>query len=101
MSYKRGKPLFVMAIDFTKAVYSINRATLLKALMWHGCDSYLIDVVTELYTRDCTDIFKGELNVRQMEVSNFIRARMHGITSTICYDSKYDYKGYTGEHTRI
>ena len=44
----RSKPLFVMAIDFAKAFDSVNRTALLKALMWHGCDPYLMDVVTEL-----------------------------------------------------
>ena len=42
-----------MAIDFAKAFDSVNRV----ALMWHGYDSYLVDVVTELYTGDCTEIF--------------------------------------------
>ena len=40
--------------------------------MWHRCDPYLIQVVTELYTGDCTEIFKGELRISQMEVSNGI-----------------------------
>ena len=39
-SYKRGKPLFVKAFNF------VNRVV----LTWHGCDPYLIQVVTELYT---------------------------------------------------
>ena len=49
-----------MAVDFAKAFDSVNRVVLLKALMWHGCDPYLIVVVTELCTGDCTDIFKGQ-----------------------------------------
>ena len=60
---KRGKPLFVMTIDFAKAFDSVNRVVLLRVLMWHRCDPYLIQVVTELYTRDCTEIFKGELRI--------------------------------------
>ena len=69
-SYKRGKPLFVMAIDFGNAFDSVNRVV----LMWHGCDPYLIEVITELglYKGDCTEIFKGDLRVGQMEVSNGI-----------------------------
>ena len=62
-----------MAIDFAKAFDSVNIIALLRALMWHGCDRYLIHVVTELYTGDCTEIFEGELRVGQMEVSNGIR----------------------------
>ena len=55
-----------MAIDFAKAFDSVNRVALLRALMWHRCDPYLIQVVRELYTGDCTKIFKGELRVGQM-----------------------------------
>ena len=32
-SYKRGKHLFVMAIDFAKTFNSVNRVVLLRALM--------------------------------------------------------------------
>ena len=64
-SYKIGKPLFVVATDFAKAFDSVNRVV----LMWHGCDLYLIQ---ELYKGDCREIFKGELRVGQMEVSNGI-----------------------------
>ena len=55
-----------MAIDFVKAFDSVNRVAL---LMWHRCDPYYICstlrhfVVTELYTGNCTEIFKGELRV--------------------------------------
>ena len=31
-SYKKGKPLIVLAIDFVKAFDSVNRETLLRAL---------------------------------------------------------------------
>ena len=81
-SYKRGKPLFVIAIDFAKAFDSVNRVV----LMWHRCDPYLLQVVTELYTNihkyytvihkylcSYTQIFKGELRIGQMEASNGIR----------------------------
>ena len=71
-SNKRVKPLFVMAIDFAKVFNSVNRVALLRTLMWHGCDLYLIQVVTELCTGDCIEIFQGELRVGQMEVSNGI-----------------------------
>ena len=38
----------------------------------------MIYVITELYTGDCTDIFKGEMNIGKMEVSNGIRQRCTG-----------------------
>ena len=58
----------------------------------------MINVATKLYMGDGTDIFKGESNIGQMEVSNYT-LRMYWITSTICYDSKYYYKSYTGKYT--
>ena len=65
-SYKRGIPLFVMAIDFAKAFDLVNRVV----LMWLRCDPYLIQVVTELYMGDCTETLKREMRVGKMEVSN-------------------------------
>ena len=52
---------------------------------------------------DSTEIFKGELRVGQMEVSNgrAYTAGMHWITSTVCDDSEYDYKRNTGEHSGV
>ena len=72
MRYRREKPLFVKSIDFTNAYNSVDRVELLRALIWQRCDPYLIHVVTELYTGDCTDIFKGKMNTEKVEVSNII-----------------------------
>ena len=96
-SYTSGKPLFVMVIDdFAKAFDSVNRVVL---LIWHRCDPYLIQVVTGLYMGDCTEIFKGQLRIGQMEV--WYTVGMHWITSTVCDDSEYDYKRNTREHSGI
>ena len=78
-SYRSGKPLFVMAIYFAKAFDSVDRVApnslvaLLRALMWHWWDPYLIDVVDELCTGDYADIFKGEMNIGIMKVNKRIR----------------------------
>ena len=43
-----GKRLIVVAIDFEKAFDSVDRAALIRALMYYKCDPRLIDVVLDL-----------------------------------------------------
>ena len=105
-SYKRGKPLFVMAIDFVKAFDSVNMVAL-QPLMWHRCDPYLIQVVTELCMGDCTEIIKGQLRIgqshrqiTQMKVSDGIRQGCTGSPQLfVMIGSEYDYKRNTREHS--
>ena len=72
-SYKRKKPLIIIAIDFAKAFNSINRVALLRALTTYGCDPAMIDIIVKLYTGDYTKIYKCNAKIGQIEVQNGIR----------------------------
>ena len=77
-SCRKGKPLIVMVIDFSKVFDSVNLEALLRAMMWQQCDPMLIDLIVEIYSGDHADIFKGDVSIGRMEVNNGIRQECTG-----------------------
>ena len=86
----------MMAIDFAKAFDSVNRVVLLRVLMWHRCDPYLILIHGGLHRN-----IQGRAEDWSDGSKQWCTAGIHWITSTVCDDSEYDYKRNTREHCGI
>ena len=55
-TYRLGRELVVVSIDFEKAFDSVERVALVRALKYYGCDLRLIEVVMDIYMGDTTEI---------------------------------------------
>ena len=56
-TFRLGRRLIVVGVDFEKAYYSVDRVALIRALRYYKCDPRLIDVVLDLYVGDRIDIW--------------------------------------------
>ena len=56
-SFKRKKPLYVIAIDFQKAFDSIDRGKLIECMMKYKIDKQVIDIISDIYTKDNTKLY--------------------------------------------
>ena len=56
-TYRLGKRLVVVAIDFEKAFDSVEWVALIRSLMYYICDPRLIDVIFDLYVGNRTEIW--------------------------------------------
>ena len=72
-SYRDGRELVVVSVDFSKAFDSVERGGLVEALMYYKCDLRLIDVVAELYWKDKTVIFREGKELGVVEINCGIR----------------------------
>ena len=72
-TYRLGKRLVVVAIDFEKAFDSVDRVALIRSLMYYKCDPTLIDEILDLYVGDRTEIWWGGILVGDVKVTGGIR----------------------------
>ena len=78
-TFRLGRGLVVVAIDFEKAFDSVDRVALIRAWMYYKCDPRLIDVVLDLYVGDRTEVWRNGVLVGDTEVTGGIR---HGCTGS-------------------
>ena len=55
-TYRFGRELVVVLIDFEKTFDSAERVSLVRALKYYMCDPRLIEVVIDIYMGDTTEI---------------------------------------------
>ena len=72
-TFRLGKWLIVVAIDFEKAFDSVDRVALIRAQMSYEWDPRLIDIVLDLYVGDKTEIWQNGILVGVIEVTGGIR----------------------------
>ena len=72
-TFRFGKRLIVVAIDFEKAFDNVDRVALIRALMYYKCDNRLIDVVLDLYVGDRTEVWRNGILVADKEVTGGFR----------------------------
>ena len=78
-TFRLGRKLVVVAINFEKAFDSVGRVALIRALMYYKCDPRLIDVVLDLYVGDRTEVWQNRILEGDTEVTGGIR---HGCTGS-------------------
>lgn len=79
-SYRRKEKLIVTSIDFAKAFDSINRGSLIKALMKYNIHPKLINIIANIYSEDATNIYFNGTKQAEMEITNGIRQGCNGST---------------------
>ena len=79
-SFRRKQTLFVIAIDFQKAFYSINRSRLIETMMKFKIDSNVIEIIANIYSHDSTELFINNNKQAEIEVTSGIRQGCNGST---------------------
>lgn len=72
-SDKLSRPLYVIAIDFSKAYDSVDRGALLKVMMDYKVHENILDVIKEIYTNDNTNIIREEGAKLNIQITSGIR----------------------------
>ena len=72
-SKRKGKPLYVAAIDYAKAFDSVKRESIIFALRKYKCEPRIIEIIANLYTEDTTTLILNEEKVGEMTVKSGIR----------------------------
>ena len=80
-TYRMKKPLYVIAIDYSKAFDSVNRGKMIQALKDYKIDPNVIDSVAKIYTGDITRIRLNEDTAEEIEVTSGIKQGCTGSTS--------------------
>ena len=69
----KKEALFITAIDFAKAFDSIDRGVLIRALCKMKCHPDMIDVISQLYSGDSTQLYLGNKEIEEIEITSGIR----------------------------
>ena len=72
-TYRLGRELVVVSIDFEKAFDRVERVALVRALKYYRCDPRLSEVVMDIYMGDTTEIWRNSKVVGDTEVTSGIR----------------------------
>ena len=72
-SFRTKKTLVMVSVDFSKAFDSVDRGKLVEVLVDGGCNGDLIDIITRLYSGDCTQVFCEGDGIGGVEVTTGIR----------------------------
>ena len=79
-TYKQKKPLVVISIDYKKAFDSINRGKMIDVMKKYKICSRVIDIITEIYSGDFTEICLREELKEIVEITSGIRQGCTGTT---------------------
>ena len=79
-SFKKKKPLYVIAIDFSKAFDSIKRDTLIQVLKKYIIHPKIIDIIAHIhvYEKDKTQVYFNNTHQADIDVSSGIRQWCNG-----------------------
>ena len=79
-SYRQTKPIYIIAVDFSKAFDSIKREKLIEALIKYKIHPDIINFVANIYTDDETNLLIDGENVGNIKISSGIRQGCNGST---------------------
>ena len=77
-SFKKKKPLYVIAIDFSKAFDSIKRDTLIQVLKKYSMHPKIIDIIAHIYEKDKTQVYFNNTHQEDIDVTSGIRQGCNG-----------------------
>ena len=77
-SFKKKKPLYVIAIDFSKAFDSIKRDTLIQVLKKYSIHPKIIDIIAHIYEKDKTQVYFNNTHQADIDVTSGIRQGCNG-----------------------
>ena len=72
-SYSIKRPLYVAAIDYSKAFDSVKRESIIMTMKKYKCDARIIEIVAKLYTEDSTNLIINDNKVGEVTVKSGIR----------------------------
>ena len=67
------RPLYVIAIDFSKAFDSIKRDTLIQVLKKYIIHPKIIDIIAHIYEKDKTQVYFNNMHQEDIDVASGIR----------------------------
>ena len=70
-SFKTKRPLYVIAIDFSKAFDSIKRDTLIQGLKKYIIHPKIIDTIAHIYEKDKTHVYLNNMHQADMYVTMY------------------------------
>ena len=79
-SYIKKKPLYVTAIDYSKAFDSVRRSELIETLKWYKVHPDVINAISSIYMKDFTQIRLNEETKGSIKVTSGIRQGCTGST---------------------
>ncbi|MEL6606438.1 MAG: reverse transcriptase family protein, partial [Cyanobacteria bacterium J06614_10] len=107
-SYKLKKELYVISVDLQKAFDSIQRSKLIETLMELNIDPNIIQIVSEIYTNDKTNLYLNNQLQTTVDVTSGIRQGCNGstvffliITYIMIKELEIVNKGFKNEHFHI
>ena len=77
-SFKTKKPLYVIAIDFSKSFDSIKRDTLIQVLKKYRIHPKIIDIISHIYEKDKTQVYFNSIHQADIDVTSGIRQGYNG-----------------------
>ena len=104
-SYKIRKPLFLISIDFAKAVDSVKRDKLVNVLKKYRIHPDIIDIIVHIYNGDITKVHYNNMFQCDINVSSGIRQGCNASSNlflliTYCIIEKL-YDNLSGVNTNI
>ena len=67
------KPVYVIAIDLSKAFDSIKRDTLIQVLKKYRIHPKIIDIIAHIYEKDKTQVYFNNIHQADIDVSSGIK----------------------------
>ena len=82
-SFKMKKPLYVIAIDFSKAFDLIKRDTLIQMLKKYRIHPKIIDIISHIYEKEKTQVYFNDTHQSDIDVTSGIRQGCNGSSNLV------------------
>ena len=84
-SFKMKRPLYVIAIDFSKVFDSIKRDTLIQVLKKYRIHPKIIDIIAHIYEKDKTQVYFNNMHQADIDVTSGIRQGVIAQVTSFCW----------------